>query len=85
VIEAEHWQAVEERVLGWLAARGVRAGDPEGLLESIEDRYKRSMSLRSSSHINYKPTLSKRVKILSQLHINLEPQQPPPARLTDSC
>jgi hypothetical protein len=60
----------------------VRAADPEELRYAMEDRYNRSLSLRSSHHIIHKPTLSKRVKMLSHLHINIEPAAP--NRLNDS-
>lgn len=86
LFEAQHWEALEIRVLEWFAARGVHAADPAELLEASEDRHKRSLSLHNSHRLSHRPALSSRIKMLSHLHITLDyrPAAAPP-RLTDSC
>lgn len=70
--------------MGWFDRKGVKASSPQEIFEREEDRYKRSISMKSCAHINEKPSLSKRVKLLSSLHINLDFEHLAPPKLADS-
>lgn len=63
--------------------------DPQEMLQAAEDRFKRSLSALSSNKLAFKPSLSKRRKMLSHLHINLGPlpslPSPPTQGMAESC
>jgi hypothetical protein len=55
----------------WFQARGIQSGSPEQIIADFEDGHKRKIAL-AEHHPAACPTLSRRVKTLSSLHIDLD-------------
>jgi len=55
----------------WFKTKGVKEGNPEGLIMDEGDKHKRELAIKSMNHIGLAPSLSRRAKNLHCLHISL--------------